>query len=78
MKYNRKIKIDASIDKVFNFCASPHRFEKYFPYQVRWINKQEKWDLGSVIEFEFRFFFTWVYWKTEIAAYKNNVFLPIS
>ena len=74
MKYKKTIKIDAPIDKVFNFCASPHGFEKHFPHRVRWVNKHEKWNLGSIIEFKFRFLFTWMYWKTEITAYKKNEF----
>lgn len=72
MKYKKAVKIDAPIDKVFNFCTSPYGFEKHFPHRIRWFDKQEKWQLGSIIEFEFRFFLIWMYWKTEITAYENN------
>ncbi|MDJ0796952.1 MAG: hypothetical protein QNJ51_08965 [Calothrix sp. MO_167.B12] len=74
MKYKKTIKIDAPVDQVFNFCASPHGFEKHFPHPVRWINKHDQWNLGSMIEFNFRFLFIWMYWKTEIIAYEKNEF----
>lgn len=74
MNYKKTLKIDSSVDKVFNFCASAYGFEKHFPYQISWIKNEEKWNLGSIIEFKFRFFFTWIYWKTEIIAYKKNDF----
>ncbi|WP_053541436.1 SRPBCC family protein [Anabaena sp. WA102] len=72
MEYKKTTNIDAPVEKVFGFCASPYGFEKHFPHQVRWINKHEEWNIGSIIEFKFRFFFTWMYWKTEITAYEEN------
>ncbi|MBD2565334.1 MULTISPECIES: SRPBCC family protein [Nostocaceae] len=74
MKYKKTIKIDAPVEKVFSFCASPYGFEKHFPHRVRWINKHEEWNIGSIIEFKFRFFLVWMYWKTEITVYEENKF----
>ncbi|BAY82415.1 hypothetical protein NIES267_18950 [Calothrix parasitica NIES-267] len=72
MNYIKTIQIDAPIDKVFTFCASPDGFEKHFPYSIKWIHTEENWDLGSIIEFKFHYLSIWLYWKAEITQYQQN------
>ena len=73
MEYEKTVIVNAPIDKVFDFCASPFGFEKHFPYKVCWLDKQKKWDLGSVVEFKFCYFLIWIYWKSEITTYEKYV-----
>lgn len=72
MNYTKTIQIDAPIDKVFAFCASPDGFEKHFPHSVKWIRTEENWGNGSIIEFKFSFLSICLYWKAEIIEYQPN------
>ena len=72
MNYTKTIQIDAPVEDVFAFCASPDGFEKHFPHSIQWIHTEENWDNGSIIEFKFRFLSIWLYWKAEIIEYQQN------
>lgn len=72
MNYTKTIQINAPVEKVFAFCASPKGFEKHFPHSIQWIHTEENWDLGSIIEFKFRYLLIWLYWKAQITEYQQN------
>ncbi len=72
MEYLKTTQFNASVEEVFNFCASPSGFETIFPYPITWVNKSENWGIGSIVEFKFRFLFvTWTS-KTEITVFDRN------
>lgn len=72
MKFSKSVQINAPIEEVFAFCASPDGFEKHFPQPIRWLDKSQPWKLGSVFQFKYRFLFIWWYWQGEIIHYENN------
>ncbi|MEL7241398.1 MAG: hypothetical protein AAGM40_03485 [Cyanobacteria bacterium J06573_2] len=72
INYTKTIQINATVEKVFAFCASPDDFEKHFPHPIHWINTEKEWKNGSIIEFKFRFSPIWLYWKAEIIEYQQN------
>jgi len=72
MEYLKTSQFNASVEEVFNFCASPCGFETIFPDPIIWVNKSENWGIGSIVEFKFRFLFvTWTS-KTEITVFDRN------
>lgn len=72
MNYTKRIQINAPVEKLFAFCTSSEGFEKHFPHSIQWIDKEEDWGLGSIIEFKFHYLSLWLYWKAEITEYQQN------
>lgn len=72
MQFSKSIQVDAPIEEVFVFCASPNGFERHFPQPIRWLDKAQPWSIGSVFQFKYRFLFVWWYWQGEIVYYENN------
>ncbi|MGF1489823.1 MAG: hypothetical protein ACFBSE_22280 [Prochloraceae cyanobacterium] len=79
MEYSKTSQLDTSLDEVFNFCTSPTGFETIFPYPIIWVNKEQNWGLGSIVEFKFSFLLvTWTS-KTEITVFdrQNKILVDV-
>jgi ligand-binding SRPBCC domain-containing protein len=69
----RSVIVNAPVEKVYEFCASPHGFEMQFPFKVRWIKKPLLWTQGAEIEFDYKFLGCWLKHRAKVTECHTNV-----
>ena len=70
--FESSIFINASVDEVFELCASADGFEEHFPHKLIWPSGKSEWHLGSQFELRFRQLGVWVSWRGKFVEWVHG------